>query len=366
MNKLTASVIRQLVVGMLFVAGGLTAVIWLSQSLRFVEMIIDHGASAGMFLQLTMLLVPSLLIIALPISLFIVVIFLFSKMTSDRELVVMSATGLSPMQLAKPVLMVAGGAVALSYILNLYVLPESYRMFEELKWHIRFNYSQYLLEEGRFNSVGSRVTVYVRERSSDNSLRGIFVHDTRNTDVPITIMAKRGSLIRSDDGAKIIAFDGSRQELDKNTGKYSTLFFDRYSLNLDQFQRSTEVRTRDSRELSVNELFHVDELGDIPEHDHAKFKVEGHKRLIGPFINVAFAATALVCLFAGGFTRRNQTKRIIAAVVVILAIQLLVLGAEKISARNLTLVPLLYAAIGVPTIGGLLLLLKPPQIRFLN
>ncbi|MEQ8666887.1 MAG: LPS export ABC transporter permease LptF [Rhodospirillales bacterium] len=366
MNKLTASVIRQLVVGMLFVAGGLTAVIWLSQSLRFVEMIIDHGASAGMFLQLTMLLVPSLLIIALPVSLFIVIIFIFSKMTADRELVVMSATGLSPMQIAKPVLIVAGGTVLLSYILNLYVLPESYRMFEELKWHIRFNYSQYLLEEGRFNSVGDKVTVYVRERSADNSLKGIFVHDARDTAAPVTIMAKRGSLIRSGDSAKIIAFDGSRQQLDTTTGKYSMLFFDRYSLGLDEFQQSAEVRTRDSRELSVGELFRVDELGDIPEHDFDKFRVEGHKRLIGPLTNVAFAATALVCLFAGGFTRRNQTKRIVAAVVVILVMQLLVLGAEKISARNAAMVPLLYAAIGIPTIGSLLLLLKPPQIRLLN
>lgn len=366
MNKLTLSIVRQLTVGMLFVAGGLTAVIWLSQSLRFVEMIIEQGASAGMFLQLTMLLVPSLLIIALPISLFIVVLFMFSKMTSDRELVVMSAAGLSPMQLAKPVLIVAGATVVFSYILNLYVLPESYRMFEELKWHIRFNYSQVLLEDGRFNNIGNSATVYVRERAPDNSLKGIFVHDSRDANAPATIMAKRGSLVRTEDGARIVMFDGSRQVLDRTTGKYTMLFFDRYSFGIDEFQKTADSRNRDSRELSVGQLFRVEELGDIPEHDFDRYRVEGHKRLIGPLINVAFSATALVCLFAGGFTRRNQTKRVVAAVVVILVLQLLVLGAEKVSARNAELVPLLYAAIGIPTFGSLLLLLRPPQIKLLN
>lgn len=366
MDKLTLSIVRQLIVGMMFVAGGLTAVIWLSQSLRFVEMIIEHGASAGVFLQLTMLLIPSLLIIALPIALFIVVLFIFSKMTTDRELVVMSAAGLSPLQLAKPVLIVASGVVAISYILNLWVLPESFRMFEELKWHIRFNYSQVLLEDGSFNTVGSKVTVYVRERAADNSLKGIFVHDEREADAPVTIMAKRGSLVRVGESARIVMYNGSRQVLEKESGKYSTLFFDRYSFNIEEFQQASEQRNRDSRELTVVELLNVEALHDVPDHDHDRFRVEGHKRLIGPLLNLGFAATALVCLFAGGFTRRNQTRRVIAAVVVVLVMQLLVLGAEKVSARNVEMLPFLYLAISLPTLGSLFLLRKPPDIRFLN
>jgi len=366
MDKLTLSTVRQLIVGLLFVAGGLTAVIWLSQSLRFVEMIIEHGASAGMFLQLTMLLVPSLLIIAMPIAFFIVVIFIFSKMTSDRELVVMSAAGLSPLQLAKPVLIVATGLVAFSYLLNLYVLPESYRMFEELKWQIRFNYSQILIEDGSFNTVSDTVTVYIRERAPDNSLRGIFVHDGRDSNAPVTIMANRGSLVRIDDSARIVMFNGSRQVLDKTTGKYSTLFFDRYSFSIDEFQKAAEERNRDSRELSVHDLLNVESLPDVPDHDHDRFLVEGHKRLISPLLNLGFASTALVCMFAGGFTRRNQTRRVVAAVVLVLAIQLLVLGAEKISARNAEMLPFLYAATIIPTLASLILLRRPPEIKFLN
>lgn len=366
MNKLTGSVVLQLTVGLLFVAGGLTAVIWLSQSLRFIEMIIKHGATAGVFFQLTMLLVPNLLVIALPVSLFIVVLFMFSRLTADRELVVMSAIGLSPLQLARPALIVAGGVVLLSYFLNLYVLPQSYRMFEELKWHIRFNYSQILLEDGLFNTIGDDATVYIRERAPDRTLRGIFVHDTREPKAPVTIMAQRGALVRSGDSVTIVMFEGNRQVLDTETGEYSLLFFDRYSFNIDEFREAAGLRRRDARELTVGQLFRVDELGDVALQDHDRYRVEGHKRLVGPFVNITFAATALVCLFAGGFTRRNQTRRVVFAVLLILALQLLVLGAEKASARNAAFVPLLYATVGVPALVSLLLLLRPPRLRFLN
>lgn len=366
MKKLTSSTLKQLSVGLLFVAGGLTMVIWLSQSLRFVEMIVEHGATAGMFLRLTMLLIPNLLIITLPIALFIVVTFMFSKLTADRELVVMSAAGLSPIQISKPVLILAGLATAASYFLNLYLLPESYRMFEELKWHIRFSYSQILLEDGRFNTIGDTATVYVRERTSDNSLKGIFVHDTRDKMAPVTVTAKRGSLVKTDEGARIVMFDGSRQVLDARTGKYSVLFFDRYSFNLNEFQKEGDLRTRDSREMSLGQLFDVENQDDIPERDYPKYIVEGHKRLIAPLANITFPAIALVCLFAGGFTRRSQTKRVAVAVVIVLMLQLAMLGAENLSARNASMIPLLYAFFTLPMIASVTLLLRPPNIRFLN
>ena len=88
MNGFTKYVLRQLFVGMILVTSGLTCIIWLSQSLRFIEMIVNRGLTAGMFVYLTMLLLPNLLVIVLPIALFTVVVFTYSKLITDRELVV--------------------------------------------------------------------------------------------------------------------------------------------------------------------------------------------------------------------------------------------------------------------------------------
>ena len=56
MNAFTRYVFGQLFVGMIFVTAGLTCIIWLSQSLRLVELIVNRGVSAGTFIYLTMLI----------------------------------------------------------------------------------------------------------------------------------------------------------------------------------------------------------------------------------------------------------------------------------------------------------------------
>ena len=93
MNSYTQYVLRQLFAGMLLVTAGLTCIIWLSQSLRFVEMIVNRGLNAGTFVYMTMLLLPNFLTVILPIALFTVIVFTYSKMVTDRELVVMRAAG---------------------------------------------------------------------------------------------------------------------------------------------------------------------------------------------------------------------------------------------------------------------------------
>ncbi len=74
MNRLTRYMLKQQLILMVFVTLGLLCVIWLSQSLRFVEMIVNRGLSVSVFLQLTSLLLPSFLAIILPISLYLVVV----------------------------------------------------------------------------------------------------------------------------------------------------------------------------------------------------------------------------------------------------------------------------------------------------
>lgn len=365
-RKLTGNVFRQLSVGFVFVSLVLTAVIVLSQSLQFVEMIVNQGATVGMFLQLIILNVPKFLPMVFPLALFMVVMFFYSKLTADRELVVMSAAGLSPLQLAKPAIILALIVTFTTYAINILLLPESYQVFSQLKWHIRHNISQVLLEEGAFNSVGNKTTVYVRERSEGNVLKGIFVHDESEAGAPVTIMAKRGSIIQSNEGARIVMFEGSRQVLNKASNDYSILFFDRYTLTMDNPAQTRSSKRPDRREMSLEELFSVETHPFVQERDHAKYIVEAHKRLTGPLAAIAFPLIGLFCILSGGFTRRNQSKRVGVAVALILLLQTSILGVENVSARNLALAPGMYLIMIAPIIATALLFLKPPKFRFLD
>src|SRR6201987_3705964 len=104
MTSLNRYILRQCFGVMIFVTGALSAAIWLAQSLRLIDLIVNRGLSVEVFLYLAALILPRFLDIVLPIGVFIAVLFTFNRLTSESELVVMRAAGLSPMTLARPVL----------------------------------------------------------------------------------------------------------------------------------------------------------------------------------------------------------------------------------------------------------------------
>ena len=157
MNRMGRYMFRQLIVGMIMVTAGLTCVIWLMQSLRFVEMIVNRGLTVGTFTYMTMLMLPNFLPIVLPIALFTVVVFIYSKMSTDRELIVMRGAGLSQWALAKPAILLGMIVVLLIYALNLFIMPESWRKFREMQWAFRHSFAHVVLQEGAFKDRKSVV-----------------------------------------------------------------------------------------------------------------------------------------------------------------------------------------------------------------
>ena len=165
--------LRQLVVVAALVTLTLTLAIWLTQSLRFVELIVNRGLSLHSYLYLTLLLLPSFLSLMLPVSLFTAVLFTYNKLITDSELIVLRAAGLGPFQLARPALLLASIVVLMGYVLSLYLLPWSYRQFKDLEFNVRTDYSAVLLKEGAFNNISAGITVYIRSREPDGELQGI-------------------------------------------------------------------------------------------------------------------------------------------------------------------------------------------------
>ncbi|HXP95901.1 MAG TPA: LptF/LptG family permease, partial [Telmatospirillum sp.] len=207
-------ILRQLAVGMVLVTIGLTAILWLTQSLRFVELTVNKGASIAIFLKLSLLVMPTFLSVILPVSLFSVVLFTYNKLIADRELVVLRSAGLSHWTLAQPALILAGISTVVGLILNVWVIPKAVEEFHQLQWSLRSSATNVMLQEGQFNQVNNGLTVYVRARSPAGELLGIIVYDRRNPLNTITIMAERGALIKSDNGTpKVLMINGTREQV---------------------------------------------------------------------------------------------------------------------------------------------------------
>lgn len=338
----------------------LTAIIWLSQSLRFIDLIINKGLDVSTFLYLSLLLVPSLLIIILPIALFVATIFIYNKLITESEFLVFKSAGVSRMGLAIPALFVACGVTCIVYIISFYALPKSYREFKDMQDFIRNNYASILLQEGVFSTPVDRLTVYIESRDKEGILHGILVHDARNPERPSTMMAQEGSLLQTPEGPRFQLINGNRQEVDKKNGNLSLLYFDSYPLDLSIYAGVGNKRFRAAEERYINELLNPTDT-DLKMHN--KMIAEGHHRITWPFFSITLTLVALAALCSGQLNRRGQWKRILSATFAIIILVVIDLVLKNLAAKKSSWSFLMYINTLLPAIFCLYILITSKNIN---
>jgi lipopolysaccharide export system permease protein len=289
----------------------LSGIIWLMQAVRFIDFIINRGLAVSDFLYLTMLLLPSLLTYILPISVVIAVIFLYHKLLSDSELIAIQASGFSRMQIARPAIIAATLITMLVYIFTLYLLPLSNREFKDIKQFLRDNYASVMLQEEVFNHPADGITVFIKKRNADGKLKGILVHDDRNSNVRITMMAEQATLIQTENGPKFLLENGIRQEM--RDGKLSWLNFSEYNFDLSYYTKVNSNRVLEENELDTLELLHLAQA-ENPLKNHV---IELHRRLTWPLLSIFLTIIAVGNLTAGEFKRRGLWKRLASTTIIV-------------------------------------------------
>jgi lipopolysaccharide export system permease protein len=362
-TRIDRYVFRQLLLALIAVSGGLVALIWLTQSLRFVELVVNRGLTFRVFLQLTSLLIPSFVAVILPITTFVVVQFVYQRLAGDRELTVLRAAGLSPFALARPALALCAVSMATCFVLNLYIVPQTLTAFREFQFEIRNRIVAFLLQEGVFTPVSDDLTVYVRKRDQDGTLHGILVDDARQPNSHATILAERGRLVETGGVPRVLLMSGSRQELDRQTGRLDVLTFAENTIDLAQSGKGEETRLRDPTEMSLSELLNP-APGALAERDIGKAVVEAHKRLATPLTAVSFPLIGLVAVLTGAFRRHGGLLRPLGAVLTITALLALGLAVGNLASRDVRLVPLIWVQAIAPGLIAAWVLFGP-QLRLL-
>lgn len=344
----------------LIVALSLTSIVWLMQALRFVDYIVNRGVSVWTFLHLTALLLPQLLVMIVPVAVLVATLFVYARLMQDSEMVVMLSAGLSPRQLARPLLMVGGSLVILAYFFSIILLPSSFGQFKDLQTFLRDNFTALLLQEEVFNSPVEGLTVYVHERTDQGLLKGILVHDSRAKGQPITMMARQATMIQTPSGPRFILEDGNRQEM--RNGRLSLLHFERYPMDIAFYTDKTEARPRKPDEMGMAELLRSD---GVSKEDRAKRMAEFNNRLTWPLLSLAQGLLALGLLMRGEFNRRGQSRRItLAATFGILPLPLGIF-LDNFSATHSAIIPMMYVnSLGAILIGSLALSDWKPPVLF--
>jgi lipopolysaccharide export system permease protein len=344
-TRLDIYIFRQVLFALVVATGGLTALIWLTQSLRFVDLVVNRGLSFFVFLHLTGLLIPSFIAVILPITTYVVIQFTYQRMATDRELTVMRSAGLSPWALARPALAVALLATLLGYGLSVWAVPASLRDFKQFQWEIRNRLAAFLLQDGVFTPLSDKLTVYIRSRDQDGTLHGILVDDARDPTAHATILAERGRLIESRTGPRVLLLDGSRQEIDHQSGRLDMLTFRQNEIDLADATKDDTARPADMSEVPLSAL-----LDPHPyfERDRPKWLAEGHKRLTAPLTTLSYALVGLFSALGGMFRRHGGVARPLVTVGAMVGLLATGLAFGTLAARDNSLLLLMWVHAMVP------------------
>lgn len=342
MTAISRYIFRQLVIALLFVAMTLTLIVSLFGSLRLVDFIINRGLPLSVLFELIAFRVPGFLAIILPIATVAAILAVYNKLLNDSELVVMRASGVSQWSVAAPGIVLALCVTAISFPLYLYVSPLMYSNFKAQQFNYRNVFGSILLQERQFNTPTDKFTIYIRKREGPGELRGIFAHDARDPDKPVTYLAERGIATQTDKGMRVIMFNGSQQLIDRETGRLTLFYFDQYSLDLGFLNKTDEYRWIGPQERFLGGLLHPDDSANDKFYA-TQLIAEVHRRLTSPLYILAYAIIGLSALLIGDFNRRGQTVRILAAIAIIIVLQLTGLSLFNLSRKTLAIVPLTYA-----------------------
>jgi len=332
--------LRQLAAPTVLALVAFAGAVWLSQSLRFVDLIVNKGLSVPRFVYLTSLLVPSLVLVVLPFAAFVGTLLGYQRLRSESELGIFRATGLSDLQIARGALLLGLAFTVASYFVSLWLMPTAYRHFRELQFDIRQNVSSIAIQAGVFTSITDGLTVYITDRTPGGELADILVHDQREAGRNITLLAERGRLVSGEHGPILKLWDGSYQER-RRAGELSIVSFAETAVDL-VGPSDNGARNLKTRELYLAQLLNPPASVQDPGERTERI-AEGHERLSWPLVSLALPLVAATSVLRHRVVRESSWKATTAASAVALAIAIACFTTLSFAKADLRFVPLLYA-----------------------
>jgi lipopolysaccharide export system permease protein len=330
MRLLDRYLFRQLLGPTLLATLALGTVGVLSQSLEALDIIIKQGQSALVLAEITLLAMPQLLAMVLPIAIFVAGLVALNRLHTEQEIVVCFASGMSRWRVIAPAMRLAVGAALITLVVNLWIAPLCERVMRVELFKIRTDLAASLVEPGQFTEPSPGLTVYAQDAAQDGTLRNLFVLKEKVGGGDTTFIAASGKLGKRNGAPVLTMRNGSSQEFSK-AGVLNYLKFDEYTFDLSDFMSAKDAVTYKVPDRYLHELLYPDLTQDWERQNRVKMLAEANARLATPLYTIAFMAMALAAVIGGPFSRLGYARRIVAVGAAAGLARILGVGAQALS-----------------------------------
>ncbi|HTE78355.1 MAG TPA: LPS export ABC transporter permease LptF [Xanthobacteraceae bacterium] len=285
----------------------LTIVIWFTQAMRDFDLITSQRQTLLVFIGITGMIIPLLVMMIAPIAVVMAVAHVLNKLSSDSEIIVMNAAGVSPWRLLRPFLAAAAVVSLLVAVIAAYVSPRSLRELRDWGAQVRADILTNIVQPGRFTTVGGNLTFHIADRRPNGLLVGIFVDDRRDSAVHSTYLAEQGEIVKNDAASFLVLQGGSIQRFETGQRDPRIVTFDRYPFDLSQFTGGPQNVVYTVREKYIWELLWPSSNDALYAAQPDQYRSELYDRLATPLYPLAFIIIAYAFLGPPQTTRQSRT-----------------------------------------------------------
>src|SRR5688500_10466279 len=171
MNTLHSYLLRQIIAALLMTVLVFTFVLLLGNVLKeILSLLLSQQASFSLVAQAIGLLIPFVLVFALPMGMLTATLLVFGRFSADQELTAVRAGGISLMSLAAPVILLS---VCLSVVcawINMSIAPQCRYAYKSLIYRVGMKAATTMLQEDRYvQGLSEGATIYSRKIQDDGS-----------------------------------------------------------------------------------------------------------------------------------------------------------------------------------------------------
>lgn len=310
----------------------LTSVIWITQALRDIDLMTSRGQTVLVFLGITGLVIPMLVLVIAPIALMIAVMHAIGRLSNDSELIVMNAAGMSPWALFRPFLLLAIMVSTVMTLIGAWLGPLGLQTLNRWANDVRADLVSNVVQPGRFNGFERGLVFHIRERAPNGQLLGVFVDDRRNPKERATFLAEQGTILKDERGTFLVLEGGSVQRLEIERPQKgqkepvkpkdpTIVKFERYALDLAQANTDQQAQR-----ASARDRFFWNLLDNDPEKTKlqaGQVRAELHDRIFAPIYPLVFTIITFAYLGAPRTTRQGRAVSIAGASIAIAMIRLM-------------------------------------------